>query len=943
MHASPFPLLKKPVSVLEKDLKADAKGLFKALTKAVAHVVTGKPAELIGDVGEILASIGLKDEPGAVAWVLTRRALERAMLSIAFEANLALADALPKLEPLSQKADEALSAVEVELNADFFRQPRQIGVVEEVQLRRIGVIENVQPLFRDWLVAAGAGEAAAHSAAERLPSYFVFALGEEWNSTPAAYTETLTATQHPFAEAGVRERAWLRYNGHLQQQVATGLFGTSFSLRQLYIHLRGSYALEPDTAEDRSGETERVQYYLRGGPQKRALVDLRAALNQWVAKGKQDDPVRLIHGGPGSGKSSFLKMYAAEQTEQGLRVLYLPLHLLNHQDDLIQAVGKYLQITKLLSENPLSSDASEERLLLLFDGLDELALQGKLGGEAANAFAQEVINKLTLLNAKRLRVQAVLSGRDVAVQACARAFRGVGKILNVEPYLIRAGTFTEQKTKDVGDQRADWWKKYGQLSGRGYEQVPSELKGNNNLDEITQWPLLNHLVALSYEEGNRDFSNLNRVYQSLLGGVYRRAYENPHRAVSDLKESEFQRVLEEIALAAWHGRGRTTTVREIEEHCKRSGLEKLLGKFQSDQENSRVANLLLAFYFRQAGNVSGGDAAYEFTHKSFGEYLTVCRIVRGIDRIHKWLKDRDEDVDRGWNEKQALEHWVELCGPTAVDKYLLSFLRAEVALHPSMWTVWQATLTRLLNYLLRHGLPMEACNVGSYKKMTKQSRNAGEALVAAINACVLANPSPQLVAVQWPEMAERHHSARSFFDHHQGEGYGVESIFLDCLSYFDYHDCELSYTILLEADLTGADLTGAKLTGANLTGANLLNANLTRVDLLKANLTEADLTGADLTDAYLKRADLTRAKLTKANLTKANLTEADLTETDLTEADLTRADLTGANLTGADLTGANLDRVFANASTAWSRSYSPVNYVRKSLPHGHGGYQLLKK
>lgn len=228
--------------------------------------------------------------------------------------------------------------------------------------------------------------------------------------------------------------------------------------------------------------------------------------------------------------------------------------------------------------------------------------------------------------------------------------------------------------------------------------MPKDLD-RGNLTEITAQPLLNYLVALSYVQNKLTLSeqtNLNTVYADLLNAVYERGYEDNrrHAALGDMEKWQFIRVLEEIALAAWHGDGRTTTVAEIERHCKSSGLQRLLAIFEEGAK-AGVTRLLAAFYFRQSG-IKGNERTFEFTHKSFGEYLTACRIVRAMERIQKQLDRRQEDMEDGWDERAALLHWAEVCGPTRMDIYLLSFLRDEVALKPvEQISQWQQTFAHL--------------------------------------------------------------------------------------------------------------------------------------------------------------------------------------------------------------------------------------------------------
>ena len=169
-----------------------------------------------------------------------------------------------------------------------------------------------------------------------------------------------------------------------------------------------------------------------------------------------------------------------------------------------------------------------------------------------------------------------------------------------------------------------------------------------------------------------------------------------------MTKEQFIRILEEIALAAWHGDGRTTTIKEIEDHCDNSGLRRLLEIFEEGAK-AGVTRLLAAFYFRQSG-VRSNEKTFEFTHKSFGEYLTACRLVRAMERIQKRLDRRQEDMEEGWDERQALLHWAEVCGPTRMDRYLLNFLRDEVALRKSEAVAkWQKSFSNLIGVMLRQG------------------------------------------------------------------------------------------------------------------------------------------------------------------------------------------------------------------------------------------------
>ncbi len=464
------------------------------------------------------------------------------------------------------------------------------------------------------------------------------------------------------------------------------LFLESFSLKQVFVPLRAYYHRKIDEPGER-GLDERLE-----GKKKteRIVVDLESELVSWLSLAKKDDAIRLISGGPGSGKSSLTKMFAARLAEEGnIPTLFVPLHHFEPSDDLIEAVGRFVKLDGFLNFNPLEMEYREERLLIIFDGLDELAMQGKVGEKTAVDFVREVHRKVDRINQQKACVQVLIDGRELVVQAVQTNevdFRKKGQILYVLPYLIPENShcqYIDRKGLLARDQRELWWKYYGMASGNGYKGLPSQLD-RGNLDEITTQPLLNYLVALGLRGGQLEFSaktNLNAVYDNLLQSVYARGWDsNQHPSIQGVEEKDFVRILEEIALAAWHGNGRTTTVKAIESHCKHSGLKELLNRFQEnfrDNPQASVTRLLTAFYFRRSGRDSDGDKTFEFTHKSFGEYLTAKRIIREVRLIHKKLIARKSYPDDGWEESEALQQWIVLCGLTTMDEYLFNFIMTQ--------------------------------------------------------------------------------------------------------------------------------------------------------------------------------------------------------------------------------------------------------------------------
>ena len=123
-------------------------------------------------------------------------------------------------------------------------------------------------------------------------------------------------------------------------------------------------------------------------------------------------------------------------------------------------------------------------------------------------------------------------------------------------------------------------------------------------------------------------TNLNSVYQHLIGGIFKRPWaEEQHPALQGFKdEHEFFTVLEEIAVAIWQGSGRAATKSEILARCQSGTLEQRFRNLELAAQEG-VTRLLTAFYFRRAEGVQGTEPAFEFSHKSFGEYLVARRLV----------------------------------------------------------------------------------------------------------------------------------------------------------------------------------------------------------------------------------------------------------------------------------------------------------------------------
>ncbi len=327
-----------------------------------------------------------------------------------------------------------------------------------------------------------------------------------------------------------------------------------------------------------------------------------------------------------------------------------------------------------------------------------------------------------------------------------------------------------------------------------------------------------------------------------------------------------------------------------------------------------VTQFLATFYFRQSEYIRGENPLFEFTHKSFREYLTAKTIVRLLSTIHEQLKTREKNSDIGWDEKFSLIKFVELFGPSPLDDYLLTFVKNELKLGPEESLVeLQKTLRRLLEYSLKNCLPMEEIKgADRYGKAVRWARNAEEALLVLLNSCTCLIPQT-MTSITWPDQNRR--------------------AFVDLLSRLGRHPW-FALENLFSMDLNGCDLGLLNLVQAVMARSNLASANLSFTNLFMVDLSEANLSYANLSDANLASADVSKADLSKALLSYADLTDANLSGAKLSGARLSRADLTDANLSGAKLSEAEITDTLFSESQLSQAIFSRSNSVEEEDSDG---------
>ena len=183
------------------------------------------------------------------------------------------------------------------------------------------------------------------------------------------------------------------------------------------------------------------------------------------------------------------------------------------------------------------------------------------------------------------------------------------------------------------------------------------------LKTLIDEPLLCYLVALSVSgdgEGETAPENVNAVYKSLFDQIWRRVWgKEPVGPASAFENREdYEQLLEHVALTAWRsGEPRVASADAFEKLIDRTSVEDIWRRFQRNTEDREdgFTTLALTFFFRAK---TAGERGFEFTHKSFGEYLAARGLLRFAEhQARNFNESRDANDFAKW---QALTGAAEL-------------------------------------------------------------------------------------------------------------------------------------------------------------------------------------------------------------------------------------------------------------------------------------------
>ncbi|MCA1242530.1 pentapeptide repeat-containing protein [Stappia stellulata] len=878
----------------------------------------------------------LKELAGKETDTPPNRAWNWAARTLAYAASDILAQSR-RIAPLTTKKEEALKA--------FLNASTQFGgtQLDQSTLRvpaASAVFEPARKALPELLLQS---TTAANLKLETLKTRFERALQAASNRVicedPSYFKPLEDALYSVGGEPARREADWARHNFWISAQftdepVFSPDADETVPLASVYLRLRCFWNEEIVT------ERRELQVIKR----KAHVSYLHETLHEWLGEDAAKNPVRVIAGGPGCGKSSFARAFAHEvmQDPNKHRVALIRLqhvHLTGQLDrDIAEYFHRFNSLVALkgnpgLPESPLEwrkEDATP--LLLIFDGLDELTADAGDAEKYAREFLLSLMRMLSPLNADGPPVRAVVLGRNIACeQAMKAAALPLPTMLNVAPIapMTRETCLLSRDPPEEGqdllnpdnlmeiDQRVTYWEQWAQAKGLNPQAIPEPVT-HEDMSELNLEPLLLHLLIISKycrENWGEASDNRNLVYEDILEKIYDRNKNKDHFSAHNISRDEFFDLMEVLGLAAWRGNGRTGDEHEFRIVRK---LHLLKEKHYRDIGAASLKSVALNIHTRPGGKSK--DDGFEFIHKSFGEYLAARGLLSQACKVA-------EKLTGDYEPEQLVEPWAELIAGAELTPYILQFLYDEARhiLAPKEAFMVKTALTEMMNWSIEHGFPVQKVFPGlTWRTLETFQRCAESALLAAASA------SACVIPLHGEKDGKRTSPTVDIDTMKTRDGA------IGLVSRLIYTRYEVARAIfrrinLSSSTLIGTELIGTNLNGANLRGASLIEANLNGSDLSEADLSRADLIGANLIGADLTCANLSGAHLSEANLIRADLTHADLRDAHLSGANLNRADLSGANLSGADLRHADL----RDASYLTQKQVnSALGNKRTKLPQG---------
>ena len=603
------------------------------------------------------------------------------------------------------------------------------------------------------------------------------------------------------AARGVRLRSFVEYQGLLDLRSYLRRQGERLSADRLYppaLYLPQRYRLIDGVAGP-AGPAD--------GPAGEKGGDLLGQLVDWLTA----DSARfvLILGDFGRGKTFCLHELARTLPE--LRPHLIPLLIDLRTMEKAHSVDE-LVAAHLVASGEQRVDVSvfrymlrRGRLVLLFDGFDELALR------VTYETAAEHLGRL--LDAVEGQAKIVVTSRTQHFLSHGQVRGALGARVELLPAsrIAEVGDFTERQIEeflirlhhgDVARARERLGLIHDIRDLLGLSHNPRMLGFIASLDT-------DRLRAVQARTGVISSADLyGELIEEWLR--YEEARARPPGAGPTLTAGERREAVTALALRLWRTTDQVINLSELATTTS-AALDAMTDRAEAGQLDSDQAAHMVG-----SGSllVRGQEGGFTFIHQSVMEYLVAAAAARGLAEARGHAPDHAASggaASGGAASGSVALDSADVLAARAMSPLMVDFLRGVAG--DGAATAWA--------------------------RRALADPESGQA--ARVNALAIARRAD-------PTAARGAHLAGAHLE-------GAELAGLD-LTGADLTGANLTDATLDDAILAGATLTGARLTGVTARGLRLTGADLTDATLNRACLSDADLTGATLTGSRWERAAL---------------------------------------------------------------------------------------
>lgn len=677
----------------------------------------------------------------------------------------------------------------------------------------------------------------------------------------------------------------------LRNQIYQNILKEKVNLKEIYISLHGRL-IERNMIHGRLDEGESL------------IVDTTSYIWKWYER--EYTPLLFLHGEPGSGKSSLVKMIAATMTAQnktdGL-VAFVELHRLgfNEKKDAVDVLEDYIK-----KHFPWFFDEHlPGKRLLIIDGMDEIRYD-------VHKTATELVQGLELCDWD-ISWSGIVSGRTQVVKQAILDVRG--EELEILPLF-----FDQYDWKSYADHTSDleemlqedlreiYWDKLTKVF-----QVNQKMPINDaRFDELSRSPLLLFLIVWTMKNSNNkfeEFKNMADLYETIFRNIYTREYNRASEKeiyFQSTEYKEYHQMLHYLGGCAYKNNRRSVSIQLIYEYCKKMGNEETCKRWLQIHQEENPSKLVLLFFLRELHNkIDWQKSEIEFIHKTFYEYLAAIGLIEFFYRNDK------ED-----NNKKQMEMMFYVFSDNEISDEILRFMKET--LENESVTVDNVVLTkrifieivcRIFNWGFNKEYPLkyikDVCTYQQYRnKIHVYEKNLSKLLNLLIN-FQNAKDVVNEIDLSHSKFSDANMIWWVFDNINLNNSRFEESL----ISGASFTNCELENAIFVSAIADRTIFSHAKLKGADFTAAQLTTANFTEAILENTCFELASMEGAYFCDTEFYNTQFAGADLTAANFDNTIIINADFTSSDLTRADFTNVKIEHAVWNNCIMDGTKLNGV----------------------------------